>query len=57
MEKNLREKKELLQKENEENNKKGIKEEEEEDDNEIAEAVEVLENYNKKLENENDNNL
>ena len=62
MEKNLREKKELLQKENEENNKKGIKEEEEEeeeeeDDNEIAEAVEVLENYNKKLENENDINI
>ena len=61
MEKNLREKKELLQKENEENNIKGIKEEEEEeeeeDDNEIAEAVEVLENYNKKLENENDINI
>ena len=62
MEKNLREKKEKLQKEKEENNKKGIKEEEEEeeeeeDDNEIAETVEVLENYNKKLENENDINI
>ena len=36
MEKNLREKKEKMEKENEENIKKGIKEEEEEDDNEIT---------------------
>ena len=55
MEKDLREKKAKLEEEKLENKKNEIKEEEEEEDEEeLADTIEVLENYNKKLENENE---